>query len=152
MFLPTHCGLMTLYGVMEHGQHSCNVLLSDYVNQCWRIVNRIIGNKPVKFEWKHLPVPKNAVHYGDVIMSAMASQFTGVSIVCSIIFSASKKTSKLRVTGLCGGNPPATGGSTQRGPVTRKMFPFDDVIMWQYQQQKGGHFVQVPVRSHPYIR
>ena len=30
---------------------------------------------------------------------------------------------------LCDGNPPVTGGSQHRGPVTRKMFPFDDVIM-----------------------
>ena len=42
----------------------------------------------------------------------------------------SKKTSTLGVTGLCEGNSPATGEfPAQRGPVTRKMFPFDDVIM-----------------------
>ena len=35
----------------------------------------------------------------------------------------SKKTSKLRVTGLCAGNSP------HKWPLTRKMFPFDDVIM-----------------------
>ena len=35
----------------------------------------------------------------------------------------SKKTSKLRVTGFCVGNSP------HKGPVTRKMFPFDDVII-----------------------
>ena len=34
----------------------------------------------------------------------------------------SKKTSKLRITGLCAGNSPG------KWPVTRKMFPFDDVI------------------------
>ena len=34
-----------------------------------------------------------------------------------------RKTSKLRVTGLCEGKSPVTG------PVTRKMFPSDDVIM-----------------------
>ena len=43
----------------------------------------------------------------------------------------SKKTSKLRVTGLCMGNSPVTVNSPHKGPVTRKMFPFDDVIMWQ---------------------
>ena len=37
-----------------------------------------------------------------------------------------KKTSKLRVTGLCEGNSPMTG-EFPAGPVTRKMFPFDDV-------------------------
>ena len=42
----------------------------------------------------------------------------------------SKKTSKLHVTGLCEENPPVTGGlPSHKGPVTRKMFPFDDVIM-----------------------
>ena len=39
----------------------------------------------------------------------------------------SKKTSKLRVTGLCAGKSPVN--SLHKGPVTRKMFPFDDVIM-----------------------
>ena len=41
----------------------------------------------------------------------------------------SKKTSKLRVTGLCVGNSPGTVNSPHRRPVARKMFPFDDVIM-----------------------
>ena len=41
----------------------------------------------------------------------------------------SKKTSKLRVTGLCVGNAPGPVNSPHKGPVTRKMFPFDDVIM-----------------------
>ena len=43
-----------------------------------------------------------------------------------------KKTSKLRVTGLCAGNSPGPVNSPHKWPVTRKMFPFDDVIMlWQ---------------------
>ena len=41
----------------------------------------------------------------------------------------SKKTSKIRVTGLCVGNSPGPVNSPHKGPVTRKMFPFDDVIM-----------------------
>ena len=40
-----------------------------------------------------------------------------------------KKTSKLRVTGLCVGNSPGPVNSPHKGPVKRKMFPFDDVIM-----------------------
>ena len=40
----------------------------------------------------------------------------------------SKKTSKLRVTGLCAGNSPGPVNSPHKGPATRKMFPFDDVI------------------------
>ena len=41
----------------------------------------------------------------------------------------SKKTSKLCITGLCEGNSPVTGETPNKGPVRRKMFPFDDVIM-----------------------
>ena len=39
-----------------------------------------------------------------------------------------KKTSKLRVTDLCAGTSPGPVNSPH-GPVTRKMFPFDDVSM-----------------------
>ena len=39
----------------------------------------------------------------------------------------SKKTSKLRATGLYAGNSPVN--LLYKGPVTRQMFPFDDVIM-----------------------
>ena len=52
-------------------------------------------------------------HYNDVIMSTMASQITSLTIVYSTAYSGvtvrSKKTSKLRVTGLCAGNSPVTG-------------------------------------------
>ena len=41
----------------------------------------------------------------------------------------SKKTSKLHGTGLCEGYPPVIGGFPSKGPVTRKLFPIDDVIM-----------------------
>ena len=47
------------------------------------------------------------IHYNDVIMSEMSSQITGVSIFYSTV--CSKKTSKLRVTGLCEGNSLVTG-------------------------------------------
>ena len=41
----------------------------------------------------------------------------------------SKKTSKLRVTGLCGGIHRWPVNSPHKEPVTRNMFPFDYVIM-----------------------
>ena len=41
----------------------------------------------------------------------------------------SKKTSKLRVTGLWVGNSPGPVNSPHKWPVTLKMFPFDDVNM-----------------------
>ena len=44
----------------------------------------------------------------------------------------SKKTWKLRFTGLCEGNSPGPVNSPHKRPVMRKMFPFDDVIMKVY--------------------
>ena len=43
-------------------------------------------------------------------MGAMASQITSLTIVYSTVYSGAdkKKTSKLRVTGLCAGNLPVT--------------------------------------------
>ena len=41
----------------------------------------------------------------------------------------SKKTSKLCGTGHCAGKSPVTGDSPHKWQVTRKMFPFDDVVI-----------------------
>ena len=58
---------------------------------------------------------------------------------------ASKKPSNFRVTGLCEGNPPVTGGSPpppHKGPVMRKMFPFHD---WSEKKKQiiGSDFCSV---------
>ena len=71
----------------------------------------------------------NRPHYNDVVMGAMASQITSLTIfLLNRLFRCrSKETSKFHVTGLCAGNSPVTGEfPAQR---TRKMFSFDDVIM-----------------------
>ena len=70
-------------------------------------------------------------HYSDVILSAMASQITGVSIVCLTVVQA-QITENLKAPR----HWPLWGESTDncwipltKGQITRKMFPFDDVIM-----------------------
>ena len=71
------------------------------------------------------------LHYNGVIMPAIASQITSLTIVYSTVYPRhrSKKISKLRATGLCARNHWWPVNSPHKGPVTRKMFPFDDVIM-----------------------
>ena len=54
----------------------------------------------------------------------------------------SKKTSKFRVTGLCVGNSPGPVNSPHKGPVTQKMFPFDDVIMQSWVRDEWLHPTQ----------
>ena len=65
-------------------------------------------------------------HYNDVIMSAMASQITSLTIVYSTVYSGAdqRKHQSSALLAFCVGNSPVTVTS-----VTRKMFPFDDVIM-----------------------
>ena len=71
------------------------------------------------------------IHYNDVMMTAMTSQITSLTVVYSTVYSRrrSKKTSKLRVASRCEGDSPITGEFPAKGPVTQKMFPFDDVII-----------------------
>ena len=47
-------------------------------------------------------------HYNGVTMNSITSEITNFSIVY-LFECRSKKTSKLRVTGLCAGNSPGTG-------------------------------------------
>ena len=58
-----------------------------------------------------LNITKPCAHYDDVIMRTMAPQITSLPFfLLSRFFGLrSKKTSKLRVTGLCAGNSPGTG-------------------------------------------
>ena len=55
-------------------------------------------------------------HYNDVIMSAIASQITSLTIVYTR--RRSKKISKLRVTGLLEGNSPVTGEIPPQGAIS----------------------------------
>ena len=74
------------------------------------------------------------VHYGDVIMGAIASQITSLPIVYSIIYSDADQrkhqnsASLIFVWGIHRGSV----NSPHEWPVTQKMFPFDDVIMGIY--------------------
>ena len=71
-------------------------------------------------------------HYSDVIMGAMASQITSLTIVYSTVYSdADQRNIKApRHWPLCGEIHRGPVNSPHKWPVTRKMFPFDDVIMW----------------------
>ena len=82
-------------------------------------------------ESHHTPAWSRWIHYNDVIMSAMASQINGFFIVCSSVGSGADQrkyhssASLAFVRGIC--RWPVI--SPHKGPITRKMFPFDVVIM-----------------------
>ena len=75
-------------------------------------------------------------HYNDVIMGAMSSQITSLTIGYSTVYSRrrSKKTSKLRITGLCEGNSPVTG----EFPAQRASKEENISIWWRHHVKVSG--------------
>ena len=70
-------------------------------------------------------------HYSDVIINATASQITGVSIVYSAVCSGGdqRKHQSSASLAFVRGISRWPVNSPHKGPSTRKMLPFDDVIM-----------------------
>ena len=72
------------------------------------------------------------VHYNDVITGTIVSQITSLTIVYSIVYSGAYQRKHIRSTSLvfARGIPRWSVNSTHKWPVTRKTFPFDDVIIY----------------------
>ena len=72
------------------------------------------------------------VHYGDVIMGAIASQFTSITIVYSTVYSDADQRKHQSSASLAFVRGIHRGPVifTYKWPVTWKIFPFDDVIMF----------------------
>ena len=70
-------------------------------------------------------------HYNDVIMGAIASQITSPTIVYSIVYSDADQRKHQSSASLAFARGIHRGpvNFPHKWPVTRKMFPFDDVIM-----------------------
>ena len=72
--------------------------------------------------------------YNDVIMGAMASQITSLTIVYSIVYSGAhqRKHQSSASLAFVRGIHRSPVNSPHKGPVMLKMFPFDDVIMFSH--------------------
>ena len=68
------------------------------------------------------------VHYSDVIMGTMAFQITSLTIVYSTVYSGADQTKRLSSASLDFVSPV---NSSHKWAVTRKLFPFDDILMFQ---------------------
>ena len=71
-------------------------------------------------------------HHFDVIVTTMASQITSLMVVYSTVYSDAdqRKHQSSASLAFVRGIHRWPVNSPHKGPVTRKMFPFDDVIMW----------------------
>ena len=72
-----------------------------------------------------------SIHYGDVRMGPIASQITSLTIVYSTVYSDADQSKHQSSASLAfvRGLHRGPVNSPHKWPVTRKMFPFDDVIM-----------------------
>ena len=77
-------------------------------------------------------------HYNDVIMKAMASAITSLTSVYLTVYSDQRKHQSSASLAFVRGIHRSPVNSPHKGPVTRKLFPFDDVIM---QWLKGYFFL-----------
>ena len=83
------------------------------------------------------------VHYSDVIMSTMASQITRLTIVYSGADQRKHQSSASQA--FVRGTHRWRVNYHHKGPVTRKMFPVDDVIMYSDYHRHNSTFVYLTV-------
>ena len=76
-------------------------------------------------------IRRHIVDFNDVIMSAVASQITKLTIVCSTVYAGVEQRKHQSTASLAfvRGIHRWPVNSPHKGPVTQKKFPFDDVIM-----------------------
>ena len=81
--------------------------------------------------WHQRYTVESVTHYGDVIMDEIASQITSLTIVYSTVYSDEdqRKHQSSASLAFVRGIHRGPVNSPHKWPVTRKMFPFDDVIM-----------------------
>ena len=97
----------------------------NLMNKIWNLIKMSsVGWVPDILGWE-------VVHYGEVIMGAMASQITSLTIVYSTIYSDAdqRKHQSSASLAFVRGIHRSPVNSPHKWPVTRKMFPFADVIM-----------------------
>ena len=97
-------------------------------------------NMATKSSWFTMAIPefvyvvRRQIHYNDIIMGAMASQITSLTIVYSTVYSGAgqRKHQNSASMAFLRWFHRWPVNSRYKWPVTRKKFPFDDVIMWKF--------------------
>ena len=87
------------------------------------------------------------MHYGDVRMGTIASQITSLTIVYSTVYSDAdqRKHQSSASLAFVWGIHQGPVNSPHKWPVTRKLFPFDDVIMGTRRESRFACY------SHCYV-
>ena len=125
----------------ENGGHFVSTSMCQHLEGRCRIhMTRVLSSLYLQMSYNasplhclHASVIVSRAHYNDAIMSAMASQITSLMIVYWTVCSGADQRKHQSSASLAFVREinrwPVN--SLHKGPVTRKMFPFDDVIMYR---------------------
>ena len=113
------------YPTMLHSEQKC-VFLGK---KCYIPIQFLGVDFIGRLKEKRVLMPNVSLHWRDNDHNGVSNHQPHGCLLNRLFRRRSKKTSELRVTGLCVGNSPGPVNSPHKGPVTRKMFSFDDVIM-----------------------
>ena len=121
---------------LKGSQHECKAIALIL----WRVQGSILVRTKPNFlaililSWGQCAAAHriSMYHDSDVIMSTMASQIASLMIVYSTVYSGAdqRKHQSSASMAFVRGIHRWPVNSLHKGPVTRKMFPFDDVIMF----------------------
>ena len=135
--LPPSC-----FRVQDRASRTFNVIIVEvvWVHFRWLWAKQWCYLGEVRRAAVHLGVPRFywPLHWRQNDYDSVSNHQPHSCLLTRLFRRRSKKTSKLHVTGLCVGNSPGPVNSPHKGPVTRKMFPFDVVIM-RHNKRVHGH-------------
>ena len=128
-----HC-VRNAWSLIIHCVTDCDVSQAALLHQG----NHDTGNNIILFV---------ILHYNDVTMNSIASQITSLTIVYSAVHSGTDQSKHQSSASLAfvRGIHRGPVNSPHKWPVTRKMFPFDDVIMVrvQYVLQEMNTYIYI---------
>ena len=103
----------------------------DMHRNLWCTCSEAVGASAASKVTNLLPVFCFIIHYIDVVMTTVASQITSLTVVYSAVYSGADQIKHQSSASLAfvRGIHRGPVNSPHKGPVTRKMFAFDDVIM-----------------------
>ena len=118
---------MTLYYMLPLGHTMCSLVA--VILQRYQSLKSEIQKE--QNNWSLHALVLCFAHYDGVIMSRIASQITSLTIVYWIVYSDAdqRKHQSSASLAFVRGIHRGQVNSSHKWPVTRKMFPFDDVIM-----------------------
>ena len=135
---PPNCFLSWLFDIIAAGaltkQWNCTstvYLLTKLSRNISSFSTRRATQYSEYYDFSTKEVQSNTTHYDDVIMGAIASQITSLTVVYSAVYSGADQSKHQSSASLAfvWGIHRGPVNSPHKWPVTRKTFPFDDVIM-----------------------